>query len=48
MADKIQFSEWADDTPSARLLGGVDHRTPCPICGHPTGDCTIHPTEGGQ
>lgn len=42
----ILFSEWAAGTPSARLLGGVDTRPPCPICQNPHGDCTHESTEG--
>lgn len=34
----INFSEWAD----GRVPQDLHNRTPCPLCGHPTGDCTHH------
>ncbi len=40
----VLLSEWAGRYPSSvpTFLGGQPHRSPCPICGHPTGDCTTH------
>lgn len=43
----ILLSEWAGDSNVPRLLGGGYDRSPCPICGHPTGDCT-HDVPGGH
>lgn len=40
----ILLSEWAGDDNVPRLLGASSPRPPCPVCGHPTGDCTTHPT----
>lgn len=43
---RILFSEWADGlAPSAGMSDRrvwAQERDPCPICGHPTGDCTPH------
>jgi hypothetical protein len=38
--DRILLSEWAGDTNVPRLLGMGSDRSACPVCGHPTGDCT--------
>lgn len=42
---RIIGQEWADKYPDK--FGGTRGRVgvPCPICGHPTGDCTPHPQE---
>lgn len=39
MTDRILLSEWAGSTNAPRLLG-ADTRPACPICGHPSMDCT--------
>ncbi len=41
----VLLSEWAGRYPSVNgspLAMGASllHRSPCPVCGHPTGDCT--------
>lgn len=45
--ERILLSEWAGDSTVPRLLGAGTPRQPCPICGHPTMDCT-HDVPGGQ
>lgn len=36
------LAEWGTDA-GPSLADGL-HRQPCPICNHPTGDCTTHIT----
>lgn len=44
--DRILFAEWGSAYQGASLLGAGFERSPCPICGHPTMDCT-HDVPGG-
>jgi hypothetical protein len=47
MSDRILLSEWAGPDTGVGLLGAGWDRSPCPVCGHPTGDCT-HDVPGGH
>lgn len=42
MTDRILLSEWAGGSTTPGLLGMADLRPACPLCGHPTMDCTHH------
>lgn len=42
--DHILLSEWAGADIGPRFLGASQRRDPCPVCGHPTMDCTTHPS----
>lgn len=45
MTSPIAFSEWAGRLSPGSLGVRPEDRSPCPICGHPTGDCTYHGSE---
>lgn len=45
-SDQILLSEWARPSNGAGLLGAGFDRPSCPICGHPTMDCTHDVPEG--